>query len=325
LLNPDVKDNFNENVCRKLDAIILVLRDSYIDSVGTTWEQPEDFGTLRIDELFRKYGRKIKRGVENDVSHDESGLTTKRVELKNYTYDILYSYEEARKYNRATSPGAWCITYGQQHYNNYIKMNRRYGGIHYVVFRQNGYENIPRVEEKDKWLPGPKGLPKPQDAYGNSLICVLQRNDCPEPTYITSRWNHGSGFSVEADYAYTKREFLNVIGADESILQQIYNEWKENYNSSHTKSSRLTKAVSVPIIRAFKYAQMQINSGADPFSLKFIEVLNLPNVQPQRDDGKLNPNGMYLVKAENNGVNGYTLMSKKTLFFNNFLQKNEDE
>jgi hypothetical protein len=325
LLNPDVKDNFNEDVCQRLNALILILRDAYIDSVGTTWEQPEDFGTLRIDELFRKYGRKIKRGVENDVSHDESGLTTKRVKLKNYTYDILYSYEEARKYNRATSPGAWCITYGQQHYNNYIKMNRRYGGIHYVVFRQNGYENIPRVEEKDKWLPGPKGLPKPQDAYGNSLICVLQRNDCPEPTYITSRWNHGSGFSLEADYAYTKREFLNVIGADESILQQIYNEWKENYNSSHTKSSRLTKAVSVPIIRAFKYAQMQINSGADPFKLKFIEVLNLSNIQPQNDGGKLNPNGMYLIKAENNGVNGYTLMSKKTLFFNDFFIGDTDK
>ena len=54
--------------------------------------------------------------------------------LKKYNPDVVYvcgrtrqesfmlEYcEDAKKYNKATEPGAWCITYGKQHYDGYIR------------------------------------------------------------------------------------------------------------------------------------------------------------------------------------------------------------
>ena len=283
ILYRNVTDRFIPEICQRLDALILILRNAYIDSVGTTWEQPEDFGTLSMQQLLRKYNSKINKALgidtkkekEEEPEEQQPEINNDYTAGNNYTYEILYSYEDAKKYNLATTPGAWCITYGEQHYNNYIKRNKRYGGIHYVVFRQNGYEKIPRREERDKWKRGPEGLPKPQDTYGNSLICVLQRNDCPEPTFITSRWNHGSGFSLEADHAYTKEEFLNVIGCDNSVLERAYEQWKqtvgyinEKKKADNSEERSVARMERLTVLRGLKYAQMLINGGANPFTLK---------------------------------------------------------
>ena len=228
-------------------------------------------------------------------------------------------------------------------------MNRRYGGIHYVVFRQNGYEKIPRREERNKWKRGPQGLPKPQDTYGNSLICVLQRNDCPEPTYITSRWNHGSGFSLEADHAYTKEEFLNIIGCDNSVLERAYEQWKQtvehnkgkkkNDNSEERNAARMEK---LTVLRGLKYAQMLINGGANPFTLKInglkiviATTLGWDAEQYKKDKGieYLTPENApqkypfilwaYTTDAEGNETSSryVTVMDKKKIMFDKFLEK----
>lgn len=273
LLYPNVTDKFNTEVCERLDALINILRNSYIDSIGTQFEQPEDFGTLTIQALLRKYNKKIDKelGIVTVKPKKEEKVQKEKFTHKagkKYTYEILYNYEDARKYNRATEPGAWCITYGQQHFNSYISRL----GIHYVVFKINGYENVPRKVGKGFTKQ------KPHDQYGNSLICVLQSNRTPEPIYITSRWNHGSyndGTSgTEADHAYTTEEFLNVIGEDRSILDTCFREWQLNKgemtNDNRKNGSEKAKATikfKQDATRAFKYAQMLMSNGKSPSEL----------------------------------------------------------
>ena len=350
ILYPRVRDRFNAEICQRLDALILILRNAYIDSVGTQWEQPEDFGTLSIQQLFRKYNTKINKALglvtKSEVEKPEIKITKEGKASKNYTYDIIYSYSEAQKYNQYTTPGAWCITYGQQHYNSYVRRL----GIHYVVFRQNGFESVPRV--KGKWINDPSvSDPKPQDAYGNSLICLLQSNSSPEPVYITSRWNHGTNNyyegRCEADHAYTKEEFLNIIGADESLLQKIYNEWragKESYKTTRSEESIAaaseTREKKLTYMRLFKYLQMLINGGTNPLTFQYTnnqgeiehyirikpigwdvrEWLERNNIDadslaPQRQS--LPPKAMYAVSIDNEFV---TLMDRKVLMMDKVFE-----
>lgn len=273
------KDKPNVEVCKRLDALIEILRNAYIDSVGTKFEQPEDFGTLPLDKLLKKYGKKIDAELGLGKKEIEPTIDQSTDAGKNYTYEILYSFADATKYEEYTRPGAWCITYGKQHYDAYIK---RLGGIHYVVFKQNGFENVPRRVGKNFTYK------KPHDAYGNSLICVLQSNKSPEPIYITSRWNHGSHsdgtFGTEADHAYTKEEFLRVIGADESVLQRCYEQWEEGRKHA-TKSVSVNK---VATLRKFKYAQMKISNGANIYDVfDYCRPIDLNSKNPNKSFSKV--------------------------------------
>lgn len=263
----DVKkpDVWNEDVCVKLNALVQILRNAYIDTVGTQFEQPEDFGELSLPKLLRKYNKKINAalGIEDKKKEAEPELDTNPNVGNGYTFDILYSYADATKYNRYTAPGAWCITYGQGHYDNYIRMFSHYGGIHYVIFLKNGYENVPR-----KIGPG-YTRQKPHDEYGNSMIAFLQRNDCWEPTYITSRWNHGyenDTSGTNADHAYDLEEFCNITGVSVDDLKRIYQIWKTNAKNVTTKTSASEKRqLAIEPVRKIKYAQMRANGGESLF------------------------------------------------------------
>ena len=263
---PDV---WNEDACRKLNALINILRNSYIDSIGTKFEIEEDFGNLPINRLFRKYGKKIdaELGI-NNVSDEEKPKAPeidRNPEVGNgYTFDILYSFNDATKYNSYTSPGAWCITYGQQHYDYY----RRHLGIHYVIFLKKGYENVKRQT-------GPGYTrQKPHDKYGNSMIAFLQKNDSWMPTYITSRWNHGyhgDGTSgTEADHAYTLEEFCEITGVTPDDLQRIYKIWKTDVKNKKDDDDEVKidraelKIAMTSVLRKLKYAQITINNGQNP-------------------------------------------------------------
>ena len=146
--------------------------------------------------------------------------------------------------------------------------------IHDVIFLRKGYENVPRKVGRGFTKQ------KPHDAYGNSMIALLQSNTSPEPVYITSRWNHGSTIDntqgTEADHAYTKEEFLNVIGADESILQRCYDQWKAETKAKKTQnaSRKELNASKVTALRKFKYAQMLINNGMDMNSIHSEELIS---------------------------------------------------
>lgn len=254
---PKFKDKFIPEVCIRLNALIMVLRNAYIDSIGTKFEQPEDFGTLPLKNLLIKYNKAINKelGIENgqDVVAKKETNTDEHVG-NGYTFDILYSYEDARKYNQYTSPGAWCITYAAHHYNSYVHSLK----IHYVIFKKDGFENIPRRKGAN-W-----SSIKPQDEYGNSLIALLQSNINGEPVYITSRWNHGTyddGTSCEADHAYTKEEFMRIVGITDKDLQRIFRIWKDNKPVETSEDRVEQNKEKQMVLRIFKYAQMRINGG----------------------------------------------------------------
>jgi len=256
----DIQDVWNVPVCKKLDALIEVLRNAYIDTIGKNMLEPEDFGELPINELLRKYSKEIKKIIGSTTKEKESGIDISNNVGDGYTFEIMYSYEDCQKYNIPTSPGAWCITYGQQHYNSYV----RWLDIHYVIFRKNGWEKIARPADPTQepgWTPQ-----KPQDAYGNSLIALLQSNKSPEPVYITSRWNHGSGdYRCEADHAYTKEEFQRITGTSDADLKRIYDIWKQTKTTKGKRNE--TKKEELSTLRSLKYMQMRINAGENPEKL----------------------------------------------------------
>jgi len=261
----DIQDKWNVDVCIKINALINVLRNAYIDTIGKELIEPEDFGELPLKDLLRKYKNEINKEIGVKTSKKTNQTLDMNENVGNgYTFEIMYSYEDCQKYQTPTSPGSWCITYGQQHYNSYVKML----GIHYVIFRMNGWEKVQRPEnplEEEGFTPQ-----KPHDLYGNSLIAVLQSNTSPEPVYITSRWNHGYEVRCEADHAYTKEEFEAITGVSDEDLERIFQIWKT------TKSSRtgnaFNKKESMFVLRSLKYLQMRINAGENPE--KLFEIMN---------------------------------------------------
>lgn len=317
-LYPRFKDKFNHEVCERLNALIKILRLSYIDSVGTQFEQPEDFGTLSLKQLFRKYNKKINQelGIDDGNNAGENGEVNNDTSAgKSYTYDILYSFEDAKKYYKYTEPGAWCITYGKQHYDGYI----RNLGIHYVIFLMNGYEKVPRRIgdgfTKDK----------PHDLYGNSMIAVLQSNSSPEPVYITSRWNHGSGIDntqgTEADHAYTKEEFLDVIGCDESVLMRCYEQWKRNKAKYGNVDKNMMKAEKLEATRNFKYMQMLLNGG---MRLKDMPRELITNGFVIANPNEKNvENSVLKVTTTVNGKQYFTIFDRKRLMFDDIMLEDD--
>ena len=282
------EDIWKKDVCKKLNVLIKILRDSYIDSVGTAFEVPEDFGDIPIKKLFSKYGAKIRKALGID---DEEEPTTEP-EIDNnpnvgngYTFEIMYSHDDCKKYYEATSPGAWCITYGENHFNSYANGNwsTNYRKIHYVIFRKNGWENVERVPIKSMWKGDGKGNKKPQDTYGNSLIALLQSNDSWEPICITSRWNHGAGDSgpVDADHAYSTEEFMQITGVNQADLERIYEIWKIN-NEKFVKNKKLTSKEKKQKILALKEIQIRLNGGASPDSLLSVEKIVAGNLENLR-------------------------------------------
>ena len=97
---PKVKDKFIPEICTRLNTLIMVLRNAYIDSIGTKFEQPEDFGTLSLKNLLRKYNKAINKelGIENEKDTPVKLETNTDEHVGNgYTFDILYSYFDAKK------------------------------------------------------------------------------------------------------------------------------------------------------------------------------------------------------------------------------------
>jgi hypothetical protein len=263
VIPPNKDDTWNEDVCKKLNALIKILRDSYINSIGTKYEVEENFGEIPLKKLLSMYNAKIKR----ELGFEERGfdlVDNYSPEAGNgYTFEIIYDYKDCKKYNEATSPGAWCITYGEGHYNYYINNLN----IHYVIFRRNGYETVEREPNKNMWKPPVRKFPKPQDEYGNSLIAFLQSNESWKPVYITSRWNHGAGDcgDVEADYAYTLEEFEKITGVSDDDLKRIFKIWKQNATEYESKQDK-NKAEKEFLLR-LKEAQIRINGGENMFNL----------------------------------------------------------
>ena len=302
IFDQSVKDVFKEDVCQRLDALIVVLRNAYIDSVGTQFEQPEDFGELSLNRLLRKYNKKINQEIgitpTTEPEKEKATISNDYTAGNGYTYEILYTFGDATKYNKPTAPGAWCITYGEQHFNSYQK---NYGG-HFIIFAKDGFNEIPRQKGRN-WTPA-----KPQDEFGNSLIAVLQSNTDPQNLpLITSRWNHGTfedNSRCEADHAYTKQEFLKIIGDDGTVLNRCFEQWKHTIKSMNSHAKVPRKEV-VKALRKAKYAQMLLNSGMNYDAIKDVSFIRIGESQ------------LYKCVIDDTF---YTLAYKKKIYFDDFFE-----
>ena len=330
LLNPNGgQDVWDEEICKRLNALVLILRNSIVDSIGQTFEQPEDFGTLTLPKLLKKYNKKITAELENSVYDEQETNIADTLDRNDrvgngYTFDILYSYQEATKYKKATEPGAWCITYGEQHYKNYVKSL----GIHYVIFRKDGYENVPR-QKGPEWTKR-----KPQDEYGCSLIALLQSNKNGEPTYITSRWNHGytgDDSLCEADHAFTKEEFFAKTGVTDADLQRIFEIWKTDHTRKSTDEYGEDEIVSreekLNNLRKLKYAQMRINGGDVNVSDTIKILKNLNGDQSEIIDGtvKINKGLYWCENAFEANHKIHFLMDKGKIIYETITYENDFE
>ena len=323
------KDIWNEDICKRLNALILILRNSVVDSVGETFEQPEDFGDLPIAKLLRKYGAKINKELGIELPKKEKVDTLDRSENvgNRYTFDILYSQNDATKYYEPTQPGAWCITYALNHYNYY----KNHLGIHYVIFKKDGWENVPRQKGPD-WTPR-----KPQDEYGCSLIALLQSNKNGEPVYITSRWNHGyeDGTHCEADHAFTKEEFFAKTGVNDADLQRIFAIWKKDStgHTSRTGQNPEDRAKKLYNLRDLKYRQMRINGGENPDSVMVTiprEMTDKAQIQEYIEGHKYalvgngKPNKSIIdYRIEIEGVDYHVLVDKGRILFESLISSEE--
>ena len=253
--DPMSQDNWDVETCRKLNAVINILRNSHIDSVGTEFEQPEDFGTLPIARLFRKYGKKI----EQEIGEEESNQVSAKNRVGNgYTFKIIYTFNQAKQFCALTAPGSWCITRQPNWFRDYINSY----DIHYVFFLKDGYQSLNRKD-----FPGPGFTKKkPHDEYGNSMIAMLQSNYNAKPVIITSRWNHGdcsdNTQGTEADRAYTLEEFCQITGVTEEDLQRIYEMWQNGEGKVTDRNEN--KKFALAAARKVKYAQILINGGEKP-------------------------------------------------------------
>lgn len=319
-------DKWNVDVCTKLNALINVLRNAYIDSIGETFEQPEDFGELSLPKLLRKYNKKIQKELTSDQTEGEEtkevddGIDRASNVGNNYTFEIIYNYQQATMYNAYTEPGAWCITYGKHHFDSYIRRL----GIHYVFFRKNGWENVPRVKGPD-W-----SYEKPQDEYGCSLIAVLQSNTNGEPIYITSRWNHGhysDDSKCEADHAFTKEEFFQKTGVTDADLQRIFKIWEKDHKKyeevSNDSNDTVSKEEKLSALRKVKYAQMRMNGGNFNVSDVFKISRNLGGSQESVISGtaKINKGVYWCETTFQSRTKFYFLIDRGKILFDTFFSE----
>ena len=294
VIYPQYKDRFKPEVCDKLNKIIVILRNAYIDSVGTKWAQPEDFGKLTIDKLFKKYDRVLdKMQAEKDKFNVTPTEGVSPLEYKDakgtggYSMEVVVTHTQCCKYRALTAPGSWCITYNDPgNYNGYTKRNN----THFIIFKKRGCEDIP-------YRPG-MGFPK--DKYGLSMLAVQQSNIDGHFVCCTTRWNHGGYNGVRsipnADFVYRDEDtFCNETGITHEMLAKAFEAYRENKGNNisdleKAKARADRAAERKDLIRKFKYAQMLINGGRT-----LDEIFNYP--QLLQGNGKVSKS-IYLVEFD---------------------------
>ena len=244
-------DKFRKTVCEKLNEIILILRNKYIDTVGKKFSQPEDFGKLSLEALIRKYDPAAKKAV---VPKEEKPVVKQDKASRNYTYDICLNQSDLKKYAKFTAPYTWCITTAQGYVNTYTSSNNSF----FVIFARKGYEDMtPSV-----------GKGYPLDNYGTSLMAIQMSKNGPQVVAGTSRWNHGgtkNGINAPkletgADKVITNnKKLFEVLGVGEDTLQVIHQNYLKYKETAKTRKSTVER--NPDTIRKFKYIQMLVNNG----------------------------------------------------------------
>ena len=249
------QDKFRQDVCSTLNDIIILLRNSYIDSVGSKWEVPEDFGTLSIDKLFKKYVKKLEKTRGAGGENLSTAQVTKDA-IGDYSIEVILSQDQLRKYQPLTNPGSWCITYSDpKYYNYYTKENDSF----FVIFARQGYENTPYEVGKEF----------PRDDYGTSLIAVQLSKAYGNLVGATTRWNHGGYQGVpnipNADNVWRSTEELcNDTGIDPALVAKAFELYKNSAalrKQMQSVERKKENAIKKQKVRDFKYIQMLLNQG----------------------------------------------------------------
>ena len=155
----------DEQSIRSLDTIL-----NYIHKGNHASEYDYDLNGLSLNELSSKYKDNIVIDRENDRKRSEQ---IHRNGGNGYIIIPIETYEQAHKYSQYTS---WCITHGQNAFNDYTQ-----GGNRFYFCLINGFENTPKNDE---------GAPLNQ--YGLSMIAVeVDMNG--DLLRITTRYNHDFG------------------------------------------------------------------------------------------------------------------------------------
>lgn len=303
------RDVFRHDVCSMLNDIIIFLRESYIDSVGTKWEVPEDFGTLSIDKLFKKYARKIAK--RNETNGLNAASISNVGGAGNYSFEVIVSQNELRKYQLRTNPGSWCITYSDpKYYNYYTKENNSF----FVIFARQGYENIPYKMGE--------GFPK--DEYGTSLIAVQLSKTDGHLVGATTRWNHGGYNGVptvpNADYVWRDMaEMCNETGIDPALFDEafrIYTEKKKDEKAIKSAERKRENEIKAQKIRHFKYLQILINQGQSLENLKSNGLI--ANYKILAGSGKMSKT-LSIIYVNYEGQNIATLCNRGRLAFDSIV------
>ena len=295
-----VSDKFKKTVCQKLNDVILVLRNKYIDTVGKKLSQPEDFGKLSLEALLRKYDPK-KPVVSKNTEPEQIVKTDKA--SNSYTYDICLNQADLKQYAQWTAPYTWCVTTQQTYVNTYTRRN----GSYFVVFARKGFEKLsPSV-----------GKGYPLDDYGTSLMAIQLSKEDGRVVAGTSRWNHGGAKNgINApwletgadDVINTNKKLFAITGINEDTLKQIHKNYLK-YKETKVSHREVTKA-NPEAIRTFKYIQMLVNNG-QPFD-------KYANSHLMYGSGKIN-SSLYSISLKES--DDYCLMWHGNVLYNTTLNQ----
>lgn len=257
LLNPEIEDEFIEDVCKSLSKIIKFLRDKYLDSDATVWEQPEDLGELSLEKLFKKYSKVIENKSDVEVPKKVDTEEERRVGLSNdYTYEIIYNFGDVEKYAKPNAPTSWCISTGEGNLRHYMRANNSF----FVIFTKNGWKDVPRV----------KGKSYPLDEFGLSAMAMQLSKEDGHIVGGTTRWNHGEGFDISmADNRISQGLLCNLTGITESGLKSIRDTYKKFLPMHGEKEQgddvKITAKDLAEAKRQFSYIKLCIKNSQSPF------------------------------------------------------------
>lgn len=106
-----------------------------------------------------------------------------------YTVVEISSYDEHQKYKSWTDD--WCVSISEFAFEEYSKRGKL------ILLLRNDYRKVPKKP----------GTTFPNDSYGNSIYCVIKKNDGNIES-ITNRWN------IDACQANEINKFMNLLNIE---------------------------------------------------------------------------------------------------------------
>lgn len=170
----------------------------------------ETLNGMNVQQIIDKYG--ISLATEEDAMINRI-FNMERTE-NNYKIVKIDSYEKSKQYNKYWSseyvsgniPGAWCITYGEGHFNSYVDLtgnNPTKGEIFYFLLKEPDWQekkSVPVYRNRNV-----------NDNFGASMIAVSIKPDGMIHT-ATSRYNHDVSHTSSTDQSYNEEDISRLIG-----------------------------------------------------------------------------------------------------------------